>query len=176
MKTPITSLLVCVSFIGCTTLQSVQNNPGVQAAETAAIAIGGTLATGSPAFAYLAPIAVNGLTALADGSNPIAVTGNAATDAPLIKSAVASAIPNSTGKTAAAAIANAYVNAMAQPSVPKTPAGANAVIGAIASGLTTGATQAKSSSRFPNSPRAYARQERIFAGASKMDRLASENR
>jgi hypothetical protein len=142
MKNPIIALAICVSVIGCSTLQSLQNNPGVQAAEVAAISIGGTLATGSPVFAYVAPIAVNGLTALADGSNPTAVTGNVATDAPLIKSAVAAAIPNSSGKTAAAAIANAYVTAMAKPGVPQTPAGANAVIGALASGLTTGATKA----------------------------------
>jgi hypothetical protein len=140
IKASLTALVLCVSLTGCSTLQSIQNNPGTQAAETAAIAIGGTVATGSPAFAYVAPIAVSGLTALADGSNPISVTGNPATDAPLIKSAVAAAIPNSTGKTAATAIANAYVQAMAKPGVPQTPAGANAVIGAIASGLTTGAS------------------------------------
>jgi len=142
MKTPIVGLIVCVSVVGCSTLQSFQNNPGVQAAETAAISIGGTLATGSPVFAYVAPIAVNGLTALANGSNPTAVTGNVATDAPLIKSTVAAAIPNSSGKTAAAAIANAYVSAMSKPGVPQTPAAANAVIGALASGLTTGAANA----------------------------------
>ena len=146
MKTSITASIVCISLVGCSTLRSIQNNPGVQAAETAGIAIGGTLATGSPVFAYVAPIAVNGLTALADGSNPTAVTGNVASDAPLIASTVAAAIPNSTGKTAATAVANAYVKAMASPGVPQTPAGANAVIGAIASGLTTGVSSAKTNS------------------------------
>jgi hypothetical protein len=145
MKNLIIALGVCISLLGCSTLQSFQNKPGVQAAETAAISIGGTLATGSPVFAYVAPIAVSGLTALANGSNPTAVTGNVALDAPLIKSTVAEAIPSSTGKTAATAIANAYVKAMASPGVPQTPAGANAVLGAIASGLTTGASSASSS-------------------------------
>ena len=63
MKTSMTAVVVCVSLLGCSTFRTVQDNPGVQAAETAGISIGGTLATGSPIFAYVAPIAVNGLTA-----------------------------------------------------------------------------------------------------------------
>lgn len=140
MKTRI--LLASFLAIGaCTTLQSLQNYPGVQAAETAGIGIGLEAATGSPAFSFVAPIAVSGLTALANGSNPTAVTGVVSQDVPLITSTVSAAIPNSTGTVVATKIAQAYATAMAS-GVPQTPTGANAVIAAIASGLTTGATKA----------------------------------
>lgn len=135
------TLPLCAAMTFCQTVQSIQANPAVQAAETAAISIGGTLATGSPAFAALAPIAVNGLSALAANiGKPTAVTGVVANDAPLIVSTVAAMIPTSTGKTAAVAIANAYTTAMTSPGVPQTTTGANAVLAAIASGLSQGAS------------------------------------
>jgi hypothetical protein len=153
LKAALPLLIVVLLFQGCTsapspqvskaiaTAKAVQNNPGVQAAEEAAITIGGTLATGSPLFAALAPVAVYGLTAMVNGSNPTAVTGNVTADAPLITQTIAAAIPNSAGKTAAASITNAYVTAMQAPGVPQTPAGANAVIAALASGLNKGAAK-----------------------------------
>jgi hypothetical protein len=138
-KTRIISLLLIPIFLAsCANLQALQANPGVQAAETAAIGIGLNVATGSPAFSWVAPIAVNGLTALA--GNPKAVTGIVAQDAPLIVSTIKAAIPNSAGTKAATAIAQAYTTAMAAPGVPQTTTGANAVISAIASGLTSAAS------------------------------------
>lgn len=139
---PIVALL-CIAFTGCASLTSIQNSPATQAAENAAIGIGLELATGSPAFGFVAPLAVNSLTALANKSNPIAVTGNPTADAAKIIQAVSTSIPNSAGKTAAVKIANAYVLAMSQSSVSQTPAGANSVLGAIASGLNTGAILAQ---------------------------------
>lgn len=145
MKTILTSLLL-LALVACSSLQSIQNNPSTQAAETAAFGIGMEIATGSPAFGWTAPIAVNGLTALANGSNPTAVTGIVAQDAPLIKSTVKAAIPNSTGTTVATAIATAYTNAMNGTTtgtpLPATPTAANAVIAAIAAGLTNAASTA----------------------------------
>jgi len=145
----------CALYLGgCSTLQRIQNNVAVQAAETAAISIGGTLATGSPAFAYVAPIAVNGLTALADGSNPTAVSGsNLTADAALIKTTIQAAIPNPTGTVAAASVASLYTTAMATPGVPSTATAANAVIGAIAAGLTTGAANSAATAYISNSLR-----------------------
>lgn len=152
----IISLLLIPILASCAGLQNFQNSPATQAAETAAISIGLSLATKSPTFSFVAPIAVSGLTSLVNGSNPTAVTGIVAQDAPLIISTVTAAIPNSAGKTAATAIANAYVNAMngtpatatapAVPALPATPAAANAVIAAIASGLTSAASSAPGAS------------------------------
>jgi hypothetical protein len=34
MRNPIVAMIACLSLIGCSTLRSVQNNPGTQAAET----------------------------------------------------------------------------------------------------------------------------------------------
>lgn len=144
MKKLLASLAIVLA--SCSTLQSLQNSPAVQAAETAGFGIGMEVATGSPAFGFVAPIAVNGLTALANGSNPTAVTGIVEQDAPLIVSTVKAAIPNSTGKTVATAIATAYTNAMNGTTtgtpLPATPTAANAVIAAIAAGLTNAATTA----------------------------------
>lgn len=131
-------LAFALPLSGCAQFAAFQASPGVQQAEEAAIGIGLTLATGSPAFASLAPIAVNGLTALANGKKYAAVTGNTAVDVPLIVSTVSAMIPNSSGKAAALAIGQAY--AQAQPS----PSTANATIDAIASGLDKGVALANS--------------------------------
>ena len=164
-QSPLFATLVLVAFLcaqlGCSTLQSIQNNPGVQDAETVAAGIGMYVATGSPAFGFVAPIAVNGLTALVDGSNPTAVTGAVAQDAQLIASTVEAAIPNPVGKSAAAQIAAVYTQTMngtpgtpatatsravpAIPALPATPAAANAVLGAIAVGRINGASAAPAS-------------------------------
>lgn len=134
----ITSCILCLALAlpGCMTFAEFQNNPGVRAAETAAIVIGTTLA-GQPEFAALAPIAVNGLTALANKGNPTAVTGNVVVDVPLIVSAVSEMIPTSKGKTAAVQIAQAYQQGLAGTG-STSPAAANAVIAVIAGGLDKG--------------------------------------
>lgn len=133
------AFVVCFSLLqGCTTLQRWQSSPGVQAAETAAISIGFQLGTGSPAFSWVAPLAVSGLTALA--GNKKAVTGVPAVDVPLIVSTVKAAIPNSAGAQAATSIAQAYQTGM--QGQPQTPSVANQVIQAIASGLNNGAVTA----------------------------------
>lgn len=154
LRTRIISILLCICLAGCQTLQSLQASPGVEAAETAGISIGLGVATGSPAFSWLAPVVVNGLTAAV--GNPTAVTGIVAQDAPLIISTVTAAIPNSAGKTAATAIASAYVTAMngtpatatspAIAALPATPTAANAVLAAIASGLTSASSAAPGAS------------------------------
>jgi hypothetical protein len=130
-------LIPALACQGCAQFTSFQNNPGVRAAETAAIGIGVTLA-GQPELAALAPIAVNGLTYVANKGNP-AVTGNVAVDVPLIVSAVSAMIPNSKGKTAAVQIAQAYKQGMTATG-STTPAAANAVLAVVASGLNTGIT------------------------------------
>lgn len=132
-------------LLGCSTLQSVQDNPSVQSAETTGITIGLVLATKSPEFSFVAPIAVSGLTALADGKNPFAVTGaNLTADSAQITQAVTAAIPNSAGKLAATQIVNAYVSGM--QTMPKTATSANQVIAAIASGLNQGAVAVQTES------------------------------
>jgi hypothetical protein len=138
--------LVAFSISGCSTpfgqqLVALQNNPGVQAAETTAIDIGLAAATKSPASAYVGPLIVSSLTAVANKASASSVTGIVANDAPLIVSSITAAIPNSTGKTVAVQIANAYTTAMAAPGVPATPAGGSAVLNAIAAGLNQGAAQ-----------------------------------
>lgn len=125
---------IAILLASCATLSS----PGVVAAEKAALSIGISLATKSPNYAWVAPLAVDSLTALA--SNPKAVTGIVAQDAPLIVSTVKKAIPNSAGTKAASDIANAYVTGM--QGQPQTPSVANQVIQAIASGLNNGAVTA----------------------------------
>lgn len=132
---PIVALLCC-SMSGCLTFQEFQSNPGVRAAETAAIGIGLTLA-GQPGFAALAPVAVNGLTYLSNKSNPTAVTGNVTTDVPLIVSTVSAMIPNSKGKAAAVQIAQAYQQGLAATG-STSPIAANAVLSVIAGGLDKG--------------------------------------
>lgn len=149
---PLPCILVaflCVGLSGCGTpfakqVAAFQGNPSVQMAEQASIAVGSTLATGSPAFASLAPTAVYGLTALADNlGKPTAVTGtDVAADAQLITTTLRATLPaNSNGVKTATNIATIYTAAM--KGVPATPSAANAVLNAIATGLTQGVTPPK---------------------------------
>lgn len=136
----ITTQILCIALTlsGCAQFSAFQNTPGVAQAEQTAIGIGLSLAGASPLYASLAPLAVSGLTYLANKSNPTAVTGqNIPADAALIAQTVSAMIPNNAGTKAASRIAQAYI--AAQP----TPGTANAVIAAIASGLNAGATAAK---------------------------------
>lgn len=138
MKSYFQSLLVLSILlflpVGCAEFQSFQNNKGVQAAESVAFQIGVGLATKSPTYASLAPIAVDGLTAFANkGVTGIDLNG----DANQLATAVSQMIPNSTGKTAAIQIANAYVSGVQKSGATGT-APANAVIAAISKGLNNG--------------------------------------
>lgn len=133
-----------VCFSGCSTplgksLTAIQNNPTTQTLETDLIAAGAVLATKDPASASLAPLAVNGLTWLANGANPTAVTGtNIPADVALITSTVAAAVPSSKNLGVASKIASAYQTAMTTPGVTPTPALANAVLAAISTKLYAG--------------------------------------
>lgn len=131
-------LALALPMASCAELTAFQKSPSGQALETAAISIGVSLASqGTVNGAWIAPLAVSGLTWLANKGNPTAVSGiDLNADAKLITQTVAAALPTSAGKTAAQSIATAYLAA-----APTDPTKANAVIAVIASGLTTGIAQ-----------------------------------
>lgn len=134
--------LLCICITGCQTLATLQQNPAVEAAEQAAITIGLDLATGSPAFGFVAPLAVSGLTAIANNvGTKTAITGDITKDAPLITATVQAAIPTSAGTTAAAQIAAAYTTAMVNSGAPQTTSSGNVILAAISAGLNAGASK-----------------------------------
>jgi len=151
-------LLPALALSGCAgagaSVDAFQNNPATQGVESALFTVGATLA-GDPEFAFLAPVAVTGLTAAVNGvtgkPNPTAVTGDISSDASLVATTVAEAIPTSPGKTAATQIASAYKTLMTAPGITPNTSTANAALLTIANALTKGA-QSATSAAGPHGP------------------------
>lgn len=116
-----------------TTTKSVLQNPAVQ---QAAIDATNVAAIVEPQYASLAPVAVQEVIALTNGTNPVGVTGsNLESDTTNLVEAVSAMIPTNKGAIVADKVATIYTKAMTAPGMTATPGTANAVIGAIAQGL-----------------------------------------
>lgn len=147
MKTQaaVTVSIILIFFffpVGCTStggsnvitaVSSVIKNPALQQATLTAANIAAVV---EPQYASLAPVAVQELIALTNGTNPIGVTGNVDQDVPALIETVSAMIPTNKGSEVATQIANAYKTAMNAPGMTQTPGTANAVLTAIATGLT----------------------------------------
>lgn len=114
-------------------VNSVIKNPALQQATLTAANIAAIV---EPQYASLAPVAVEELIALTNGTNPIGVTGDTSQDIPALIETVSAMIPTNKGSEVATQIANAYSTAMKAPGMTQTPGTANAVLTAIATGLT----------------------------------------